>query len=142
MFCRVFKAMTDNVLKDVIVPSNFRKQIFILGHNIPYGGHMEVKKSREFLKNLFWQEMFEDIKKYCQSCPKCRKGKSNVSQVQSTNCFSVWSSTWQGQMLPKTKQSNQFISVLQCIYLIMQKYPEAIPLLQLPITEFIRLNTY
>lgn len=55
----------------MIVPSTF----LLSGLNISYGGHiyMELKKSRGFFKNLFWQEMFDDKKRYCQSCPKCQK---------------------------------------------------------------------
>ncbi|XP_065928583.1 uncharacterized protein [Magallana gigas] len=84
MMYRVFTTVTDDVLKQVIVPSKFRKQILSLSHDIHLAGHMGIKKTRErILRNFFWPGIFEDTKKYCQSCPKCQKGtsKSRVSKV-------------------------------------------------------------
>lgn len=133
MMYRVFTTVTDEVLKQVIVPSKFRKQILSLSHDIPLAGHMGIKKTRErILRNFFWPGIFEDTKKYCQSCPKCQKGtsKSRVSKVPLVKIPSVDYPFQRVAIdmvgpLPKTKRGNQYILVM-CDY--ATKYPEAIPL--------------
>lgn len=133
MMYRVFTTVTDEVLKQVIVPSKFRKQILSLSHDIPLAGHMGIKKTRErILRNFFWPGIFEDTKKYCQACPKCQKGtsKSRVSKVPLIKIPSVDYPFQRVAIdmvgpLPKTKRGNQYILVM-CDY--ATKYPEAIPL--------------
>lgn len=133
MMYRVFTTVTDEVLKQVIVPSKFRKQILSLGHDIPLAGHMGIKKTKErILRNFYWPGIFQEKKKYCQSCQKCQKGmsKSRVSKIPLVKIPSVDYPFQRVAIdmvgpLPKTKRGNQYILVI-CDY--ATKYPEAIPL--------------
>lgn len=60
----MFRGKTGDKLKQVVVPSKFRKQIFALGHDIPLAGHLGIKQTRErILRNFFWPGIFEDTKK-------------------------------------------------------------------------------
>lgn len=62
MMYRVFTTVTDEVLKQVIVPSKFRKHILSLGHDIPLAGHMGIKTRERILRNFYWPGIFEDTK--------------------------------------------------------------------------------
>lgn len=44
MMYRVFKTKAGDTLKEAVVPSQLRKQILSLGHDIPLAGHLGIKK--------------------------------------------------------------------------------------------------
>lgn len=133
MLYRHFKSPTKEVIKQLVVPTKFRRQILQLGHDIPMAGHLGIKKTRErILKYFFWPGIFNDTKQYCRSCPKCQKGtsKTQVSKVPLVQIpridvpFQRIAIDMVGP-LPRTKRGNQYVLVI-CDY--ATKYPEAIPL--------------
>lgn len=131
MLYRHFKSHTKEMIKQLVVPTKFRRQILQLGHDIPMAGHLGIKKTRErILKYFFWSEIFNDTKQYCRSCPKCQKGtsKTQVSKVPLVQIpridvpFQRIAIDMVGP-LPRTKRGNQYVLVI-CDY--ATKYPEAI----------------
>ena len=84
MLYRNFRSSTEDVMKQLVVPAKFRRQILSLGHDIPMAGHLGMKKTRDrIMRHFFWPGIFDDTKKYCRSCPKCQKGtsKTRISKV-------------------------------------------------------------
>jgi hypothetical protein len=64
MMYRVFKTKSGDILKQVIVPSKFRKQILALGHDIPMAGHLGIKKTRERVLRNFFGQVFLKIQNH------------------------------------------------------------------------------
>lgn len=133
MLYRHFKSPTKEVIKQLVVPTEFRRQILQLGHDIPMTGHLGIKKTREkILKYFFWPGIFNDTKQNCRACPKCQKGtsKTQVSKVPFVQIpridvpFQQIAIDMVGP-LPRTKRGNQYVLVI-CDY--ATKYPVEIPL--------------
>lgn len=123
MLYRHFKSPRKEIIKQLVVPTKFRRQILQLGHDIPMAGHLGIKKTRErILKYFFWPGIFNDTKQYCRSCPKCQKGtsKTQVSKVPLVQIpridvpFQRIAIDMVGP-LPRTKKGNQYVLVI-CDY--------------------------
>ena len=133
MLYRNFRSSTEDIMKQLVVPAKFRRQILSLGHDIPMAGHLGMKKTRDrIMRHFFWPGIFDDTKKYCRSCPKCQKGtsKTKVSKVPLVQIPRIDEPFQRIAMdmvgpLPRTKRGNQYVLVI-CDY--ATKYPEAIPL--------------
>lgn len=133
MLYRNFRSSTEGIMKQLVVPAKFRRQIPSLGHNIPMAGHLGMKKNRDrIMRHFFWPGIFDDTKKYCRSCPKCQKGtsKTKVSKVPLVRIPRIDEPFQRIAMdmvgpLPRTKRGNQYVLVI-CDY--ATRYPEAIPL--------------
>ena len=86
MLYRNFRSSTEDIMKQLVVPTKIRRQILSLGHDIPMAGHLEMKKTRDrTMRHFFWSGMFDDTKKYCCSCPKCQNGTSKTLVDQKYN---------------------------------------------------------
>jgi hypothetical protein len=69
----------------LIVPTQCRRQLLELAHDIPMAGHMGVDKTRKrLLAHYFWPGIYNDVEEYCKSCPRCQKvaGKKYVSKAE------------------------------------------------------------
>ena len=64
MLCLNFRSSTENIMKQLVVPAKFRKQILSLGHDIPMAGHLGLKKTRDrIMRHFFCQGILDDTKK-------------------------------------------------------------------------------
>uniref|UniRef100_A0A8C5WDV1 Gypsy retrotransposon integrase-like protein 1 n=1 Tax=Leptobrachium leishanense TaxID=445787 RepID=A0A8C5WDV1_9ANUR len=69
---RVEKKGTD-IVKQLMVPQNFRNTVLNLAHNHILGGHLGIDKTKErILRRFYWPGVFAAINRYCTSCPKCQ----------------------------------------------------------------------
>ena len=107
-----------SVIHQIVVPTAYRKEILSMAHDLPYGGHLGVKKTKDrILRQFCWPEMDRDVKAYCRSCHTCQVvGKAQVDPP---------SAPWQSipafgelfprviidcvGLLPKTKSGNQYV---------------------------------
>lgn len=122
-----------NVVKQIIVPVCYRKDILSLAHDF-VGGHLGINKTyNKILPNFFWPGLRRDVAKYCRTCHICQvAGKPNQVLkkaplqpiVPLTEPFKKVIIDCVGPM-PKTKKGNQFLLTIMCA---TTRYPEAIPL--------------
>jgi len=56
---RIFKSMSSEFLKQIVVPKPYRKTILSLGHDIRFAGHLGNKKTRDrILQHFFLARYF------------------------------------------------------------------------------------
>lgn len=130
---RIFVSKTGELLKQIVVPNRFRNKLLEIAHDIPLGGHLGNKKTRErILQNFFWPGIFIDVSRYCRTCSVCQKTihKGRVFKAPLISIppmdepFSRMAMDIVGP-LTRSDQGNRYILVV-CDY--GTKYPEAIPL--------------
>ena len=130
---RAFQDKGGVTVNQIVVPKKYRKQLMQIAHDVPLGGHMGNRKTRNrLLQNFFWPGMFKDIAEYCRSCPQCQrsvaKGKAKKAKLISIppicEPFERVGIDIVGP-LNRTKRGHKFILTLIDYG---TKYPEAIPL--------------
>ncbi len=113
-----------------VVPISKRDQVLIETHDLPFGGHLGVK--RTFVKisaNFYWRGMYQDVKNWVRVCEQCqrRKGapdpKLGLPQhVTATRRFQIWGMDFIGP-LPTTASGNKYLLVFTDIF---SKWPEVV----------------
>ncbi len=64
----------------LVVPEELKKDILLLYHDIPSGGHLGSEKTLERIKTSFyWPGMKNEVEKYCTTCDKCTARKQSRS---------------------------------------------------------------
>ncbi|MEW8544650.1 MAG: reverse transcriptase domain-containing protein, partial [Candidatus Thiodiazotropha sp.] len=130
---RAFYDKSDNVIHQIVVPKKYRQRLMQVAHDIPFGGHMGNRKTRNrLLQNFFWPGIFKDVAEYCRSCPQCQrsvaKGKARKANLISIppicEPFARVAIDIVGP-LNRTKRGNKYILTLIDYG---TKYPEAVPL--------------
>ena len=130
---RRFKMPNGEIIDQIVVPEKYRKTIMEVAHDMPFGGHLGNKKTRERILNQFyWPGIFPTVAKFCQSCENCQKciPKGRIPKVhlipiqQMEEPFKRIALDIVGP-LNKSKRGHKYILVI-CDY--ATKYPEAIPL--------------
>ncbi|GFO19246.1 gypsy retrotransposon integrase-like protein 1 [Plakobranchus ocellatus] len=103
-------------------------------HDSIVGGHLAAKKTTDkILSEFFWPNIWEDVKRYCQSCDQCQrsspkgqKAKVPLSAVSLIDePFSRVAVDLVGPIIPSSERGFKYILVLvdYCT-----RYPEAVPL--------------
>ena len=130
---RKFKMQNDEILEQIVVPEMHRNHIIHVAHDIPLGGHLGNKKTREkILFHFYWPGIFPDVARFCRSCKNCQKciPKGRVPRAPlipiqpMEEPFNRIAMDIVGP-LNKSGRGHKFILVL-CDY--ATKYPEAVPL--------------
>ena len=130
---RVFVGKSGESTKQIVVPREYRNRLMAIAHDIPLGGHLGNKKTRErLLQNFFWPGIFIDVAKYCRTCSQCQKNSKKgrvykaplISIPPMDEPFSRIAIDIVGPLI-RSEQGNRYILVA-CDY--GTKYPEAIPL--------------
>ena len=119
------------VIRQLVLPREYRKKVLELAHDIPLAGHLGTKKTQSrILQRFFWPGVSHDVKEYCRSCAACQKTskKAPRAKMQSMpiidEAFSRIAMDMIGP-LDRTYSGNKYILVV-CNY--ATRYPEAIPL--------------
>ena len=122
------------VTHQIVVPKLYRNEILSMAHDLPFGGHLGVRKTKDrILRHFFWPGMDHDVKTYCRSCHNCQIAGKHQSDPPSAPLhpipafhepFSRVIIDCVGP-LPKTKGGNQYLLTLMCA---STRYPEAFPL--------------
>ena len=124
----------SNVMDQIVVPSEMRKQLMSVAHENLMSGHLGIRKTYEKLHNLFyWPSMRKDVKVFVNSCHQCQlSGKPNkpIPKAPLINIPSVGEPFEEVVIdlvgpLPRSKRGNQYIlSIMDR----MSRYPEAVPI--------------
>ena len=62
----------------IIVPKSLRQQILKEFHNVPFTGHVGMRKILELVdKQFHWRGLRGDTIQYVKTCPTCQMMKSN-----------------------------------------------------------------
>lgn len=130
---RIFICKSGDTVKQIVVPRKFRRKLLEIAHDIPLGGHLGNKKTRErILQNFFWPGIFIDVARFCRTCSVCQKNVKKgrvykaplISIPPMDEPFTRIAMDIVGPLV-RTQQGNKYILVV-CDY--GTKYPEAIPL--------------
>ena len=120
-------------LKQIVVPLKFRDKLLQIAHDVPLGGHLGNRKTRQrILQSFFWPGIFIDVAHYCRTCAVCqktvKKGKvfkaPLISVPPMDEPFARIAMDIVGPLV-RSEKGNRFILVV-CDY--GTKYPVAIPL--------------
>ena len=130
---RVFISKYGEKLRQIVVPLKFRDKLLQIAHNVPLGGHLGNRKTRNrLLWNFFWPGIFIDVAHFCRTCTVCQKTskKERVFKAPLIPIPPVDEPFARIAMdivgpLNRSEKGNRFILVV-CDY--GTKYPEAIPL--------------
>ena len=123
-----------DVVNQVVVPKEYRKEIVSMAHDLPLGGHLGVNKTvNKILKQFFWPGLRTEVARYCKSCHTCQmvgkyKADPPVAPLQPIPVFGEPFSKVVIDCvgpLPKTKAGNQYLLTVMCA---STRYPEAFPL--------------
>ena len=67
----------------LVVPKGLQLQIMQAAHDDVLAGHLGVAKTYEVIRQRFyWFKMFQDIQRYCRSCPDCARKKTPRTGVR------------------------------------------------------------
>ena len=73
----------QNVLRQLVLPKEYRKRVLEMAHDIPLAGHLGKKKTMSrILQRFFWPSISHDVKEYCRSCAACQKTSRKVSKAK------------------------------------------------------------
>lgn len=57
----------------LVLPHSRRKEVLLLAHESPWGGHLGVRKTLARIKySFYWPGMEADVKEHCNSCHGCQ----------------------------------------------------------------------
>ena len=125
---QLFKKNRDNPNRPIkVVKEDEVEEILYHTHSDPLAGHFSLDETYRRIKiRYYWPQMFNDVRKYVQSCDECqRRGKNKRSEplhpLKVGQPFDRLGMDIVGP-LPKTKQGNTHI-VVATEYLT--KWPEA-----------------
>ena len=121
----------EEVIDQVVLPRSYRSNVLRLAHDVPMAGHLgRERTTKRILKRFFWPGLFQDVRKYCESCDACQRVAKKREKVPlipmpiMDKPFRRIAMDVVGP-LPRTRKGNQYILVV-CDY--ATRYPEAFPL--------------
>ncbi|KAM9757960.1 uncharacterized protein ACNS7B_005079 [Menidia menidia] len=63
----------QGAVKQLVVPKDAREMVLILGHSIPWAGHLGTHKTLARIKrHFFWPGLRTDVAQFCRTCPQCQ----------------------------------------------------------------------
>jgi hypothetical protein len=66
----------------IVAPSEIRRQLLLICHDIPASGHLGIRKSLDrLLRHFWWNSIQADVREYVRTCHQCQcvgKGAKNV----------------------------------------------------------------
>ena len=132
---RFYKKTGDSVpVKQIMVPSEFRRQVMKLAHEGILGGHLATQKTVDRIRTSFqWPGLVSDVTRYCRSCDICQRTipKGRVARVP-LGRMPVMDEPFQriavdliGAISPVTDKGNRYILT---VVDYATRYPEAVAL--------------
>ena len=122
------------VYHQVVVPQQYRRDVFEIAHSNPMSGHLGINKSyNRLLKHFYWPGMHQYVANMCRSCHTCQiVGKPNQTIPPAPlhpipafgEPFSRVIIDCVGP-LPKTSNGHEYLLTIMCA---STRFPEAIPL--------------
>ena len=124
----------QDVRRQVVVPSKYRKQVMRLAHESLLGGHQGIRKTIDKIRsNFFWPGLQADVRRHCQSCDICQRTspKGRVTKVPLGTTplmdapFDRVAIDLVGPIIPCSDRGHRYILVLVDY---ATRYPEAVPM--------------
>uniref|UniRef100_A0A8C5PR58 Gypsy retrotransposon integrase-like protein 1 n=1 Tax=Leptobrachium leishanense TaxID=445787 RepID=A0A8C5PR58_9ANUR len=119
-------------IEQLVVPSSYTRKVLNFSHSHLLGGHLGVDKTQErVLRRFFWPGVYEEIKRYCASCPECQLSSPKPRLRAPLIPLPVIDVPFERigmdlvGPLDKTSRGHQYILVLLDY---ATRYPEAVPL--------------
>ena len=121
-------------IKQIVLPSDYRKQVMSLAHESIVGGHLGSKKTVDRITSSFhWPGITSDVTRFCQSCDICQKTipKGKVAKVPLGEMplidvpFQTVAVNLIGPITPVSDCGNRNILT---VVDYATRYPEAVPL--------------
>jgi len=118
----------------VFVLSPYRRDILVLAHDTPLGGHLGVEKTYlKVLAHFYWSGLHGDVKRFCKTCHVCQLAwKPNqhppvvplvpIPAIEEPFSHIIVDCV---RPLPKTRAGNQYLLTMMCA---STRFPKAIPL--------------
>ena len=64
----------EPAIEQLVLPTECRKVVLKLAHDIPLSGHMgKEKTAKRILQQFYWPILYRDVATYCRSCTSCQK---------------------------------------------------------------------
>jgi len=117
-FLKFYKINGDTLLYNdrICIPNDkiIKGKIVKEGHDLLISGHMGIEKTYlNVSRNYYWPKMWNEIKKYVQSCDKCQRSKNSTQPVPGLlNSLEIPNRPWESisldfiTHLPLTKNKN------------------------------------
>ena len=137
LLCREFqspKVDQGRVVKQLIVPQEYRDRVLMLVHDSPLAGHLGVKKMTDkLLMNFYWPGVTSDVQRFCRSGDICQRtvakgkvGKVSLGEMPLIDTpFKRIAVDLVGPIHPMSERGNRYILV---IVDYATRYPEAVAL--------------
>ena len=135
------------VVRQIVVPLDFRQQVLSLAHENVWSGHLGITKTHDrVLRHFFWPGLKRDVSAYCRTCHTCQvTGKPNqVIPPAPLRPIPVMGEPFEHVLvdcvgpLPKSKSGNEYLLTLMCL---ATRYPEAVPLRRITAQSVIKAMT-
>ena len=122
----------EPAIEQLVLPTECRKVMLKLAHDIPLSGHMgKEKTAKRILQQFYWPTLYRDVAAYCRSCMACQKTSQRKPPRAPlhplpiiTEPFSRIAMDIIGP-LPRSRSGKRYVLVI-CDY--ATRYPEAVPL--------------
>ena len=120
--------------KQIMVPKNLRIRVMEVAHDLIFGGHLRVKKTKNRIQtNFYWPRMHNDVNGVCRSCDVCQKTfvKGTVARAPLGEMslidtpFKRVAVDLVGPITPASERGDRYIPALVDY---ATRYPEAVPL--------------
>ena len=121
-------------VKQIVVPTKYRKQVMKLAHEAIVGGHMGIRKTSDRITSSFhWPGIISDVTRFCRSCDVCQRTvpKGKVLKVPLGEMpiidepFKRVSVDLIGPVAPVSEHGNRYILT---VVDFATRYPEAVAL--------------
>ena len=120
--------------KQIMVPKSLRICVMEVTHDLIFGGHLGVKKTKNRIQtNFYWPRMHNDLSGFCRSCDVCQKtvNKGTVARAPLGEMplidtpFKRVAVDLVGPITPASERGHRYILTLVDY---ATRYPEAVPL--------------
>ena len=135
--------MSDQVIKQLVVPRALRDDVLRSYHDCIMAGHPGHERTYNTIRlKYFWKRMWEDIKTYVRTCLECQTAKNNPhaknAQLQPLPAEGIFARMHMDILcnLPKTTEGYNQILLVVCLF---SKWCEAFPLRSGSATEIARI---
>jgi len=121
----------ESVLQ-LVVPQAAREAILVLGHSVPWAGHLGKHKTTARIKQHFhWPGLRRDVAEFCKSCPQCQMTSASLPFRAPLLPLPIIATPFEclGMdivgLVEKSKAGNRYMLVITDY---ATKYPEVFPL--------------
>ena len=122
------------VIHQIIVPPCYRKEILRIAHELPVGGHLGAKKTKDRIrKHFYWPKLGVDVAEFCRTCHTCQVVGKPQHLIKPAPLIPIpaFDEPFTRVLvdcvgpLPRTKSGHKYLLTIMDM---SSRFPEAIPL--------------